>query len=930
MTFLGYAFFYLAASAISMASLLNYKSVHNQTKLQERLSQLSYINAWFPLNPDDSYLQRTTANGGKLMPLWDFVSLPKTDFINLLNADPANLRWATAFGQRWSCLLDKWEVPACYEIKRHHGTIWVNFSPDQHVSLKPFFDGVASVHQHADMFFPDPSRPFPLHKDGWEFITNKRSIGNLVDTTIESSGSPASNFSASDSSVQALNAGPASESEQTLAGSTFVSTLTPREIQEILNIDITSLESGDGAVSIETWKQVHRVMNALKKPDADDSNIKFIEIPSSATPNHRKETWVFFPSTYVEDGAAGSKTISNRSKILEWASKKIGAGIQTISKLIRRDKVFTEAAEKSGVSCYKLSIEQTLQLQSKMNVSHTAMRELSAMLKEIGAPLKLASQPKCRALLDSMHLSASYYEQVPLAGSGGTVNCLVYAVNNACDAAQRDLDNAVATRDFKLQCFPCDSASTLPVLNFMAMNDWGGKSDKHVLRSLNVGEHVCSAKHCTIIASAETMRADQTTKPSGCWENFGQVLGYVDGLTDFESNCVAQLGGRHVFFPAHTRPDLMTWTTIAAEDEPAFYRDIYAGTDGTPAERAQRRSQLEPNSATFIVIGSKCLGVRASSSDGFSTFPFREPVIVNPNTQPSPTIFKVHLFLSSDLLALCVLIGNPGQAGCSCPLCRCDAKGFKIVAADPTKPDLQERTTPSQLVDLNAFQSKTSSKPTPVNGVSRPALYNFDFRRLIPPVLHLVLGLTNDVMQSIYKELLVWDGLDPGAAVALTAALTAREDCDLNLSKSLSTASELLGASHPLVLSVIGRVDTGVVVSNALSLEQFESFVEALVQAADIQETEAAELGFLPPKVGGHSSRALANAAKKAAAPRAKAEELRGIAPRLPLTVFFQIFQFITFLCNRCTCRFRRCASGCKRGSCNGGPTASSGDCNGL
>jgi hypothetical protein len=59
-------------------------------------------------------------------------------------------------------------------------------------------------------------------------------------------------------------------------------------------------------------------------------------------------------------------------------------------------------------------------------------------------------------------------------------------------------------------------------------------------------------------------------------------------------------------------------------------------------------------------------------------------------------------------------------------------------------------------------------KPTPVNGIPRPPLFILtDFWRIVPLALHLFLGLVNDVMQHIYKELLVIYGTNPAAALLL-------------------------------------------------------------------------------------------------------------------------------------------------------------------
>ena len=54
--------------------------------------------------------------------------------------------------------------------------------------------------------------------------------------------------------------------------------------------------------------------------------------------------------------------------------------------------------------------------------------------------------------------------------------------------------------------------------------------------------------------------------------------------------------------------------------------------------------------------------------------------------------------------------------------------------------------------------------PAGVNGVKEPSLLPIDPKRIIPPYLHLVLGLTNNVVQEMLADLTRLGCVDPAAA----------------------------------------------------------------------------------------------------------------------------------------------------------------------
>ena len=173
------------------------------------------------------------------------------------------------------------------------------------------------------------------------------------------------------------------------------------------------------------------------------------------------------------------------------------------------------------------------------------------------------------------------------------------------------------------------------------------------------------------------------------------------------------------------------------------------GGNYTPLEQEARRSALDPKSAEFVLLGAECIGIRS----GNVTFPFRTPVAVEvaaeaPAFTPAPVTMHLDVYICCDFLAAATLIGHPGQAGCSCIWCRANAAGYKRIAANRSYPH-ELRTPESEAADLEACQAQADRSGN-INGVSKAPLFPVtDFMKILPPVLHIFLGLVNFVIQRI-------------------------------------------------------------------------------------------------------------------------------------------------------------------------------------
>ena len=158
-----------------------------------------------------------------------------------------------------------------------------------------------------------------------------------------------------------------------------------------------------------------------------------------------------------------------------------------------------------------------------------------------------------------------------------------------------------------------------------------------------------------------------------------------------------------------------------------------------------------------------CLGITTS---GGLFFPFREMTVRVPEAKDA-VIFELEVYYSSDLMAMATILGMDGQSGCACPWCRGAARDFKVTASGGAR--MPRRTQATQKEDFEEYEKSVrqavarhaKTKPEPKNGVSAAPLVPWEFNRVLPPYLHLILGLVNDVVKELRKDLEFLDDLDP-------------------------------------------------------------------------------------------------------------------------------------------------------------------------
>jgi hypothetical protein len=138
------------------------------------------------------------------------------------------------------------------------------------------------------------------------------------------------------------------------------------------------------------------------------------------------------------------------------------------------------------------------------------------------------------------------------------------------------------------------------------------------------------------------------------------------------------------------------------------------------------------------------------------------------------TVVEVICYASMDLLALAAATSIEGHSACNCGWCRLTPAGFGEVAKSPLcAPCAPTRTLESQAEDAaanaaavaRALAKGNKGVPAGVNGVKMPSLLSIAPKRTLVPYLHLVLGLTNNVVQKMLAFLTSLGCVDPAVAL---------------------------------------------------------------------------------------------------------------------------------------------------------------------
>ena len=347
--------------------------------------------------------------------------------------------------------------------------------------------------------------------------------------------------------------------------------------------------------------------------------------------------------------------------------------------------------------------------------------------------------------------------------------------------------------------------------HWVANEDWGGGSGKWSLRNIDC-EKPCGAKTCSIFASSEPQRPENT-KPSSSIGNYRTVLAMVDGWEDLARLSAVEVGGKAVMVPEQTVRRLRVPVVDVTEYEATEFKEVAAATGLTPSARAAMRADAPQDSAELVCFDGKCLGVRT----GVLCFAFRGEA-PSAEAAEGAEVVENEVYYSMDLLALSAALGHGDTSGCICAWCRSNAAGFKL-SAGPEKKELPWRTRVTEMADLATHEAAVESKkeknkgksssvlPPHHNGVSSTSLFDADFSHVIPPYLHLILGLVNDCVKEMLAGLEKLGCTDPAAAARQRERLTVLEDLEGRIGETAGALVGLLGpAARKMVSEMVSKM----------------------------------------------------------------------------------------------------------------------------
>ena len=594
------------------------------------------------------------------------------------------------------------------------------------------------------------------------------------------------------------------------------------------------LERGPTVLEKRMILQLNRSMETEPKP-----GIRVLGFEAAATKNGVEVQYVRVPVCKGADDKVTTETLRRLAKLMQYVGTLLNCGSHALGRfLARADATVAQeavsAANLSGPT--RLSLEQSEQFINLAGVSFHRYALISKFFRSVSS-FRIAPVGQIRAQNKFLCVDATYRNNVVLASRGGkTVKSMVVNIDLFLLAA-RDLDVNSDRKSRNKIVFRVDVGKK--VCNFMLMWDGGGSSEKFVLRLLNVA-HPCSPVHCSLFTSGEAMKPDGD-KPSSSYENAVEMLRFVDGRWDLHEHTVVELNGRHVLVPTRACP--VVWTSIQVAntaDRLVFFSDRQAQGLELPEDKLIARRALVPGCAVLVFFNGLCIGVRA----GGLTFAFREPVVADFGA-PEVVMSSVEVYNSADFQAMAMVVGQPGQSPFVCPFCCTSPKTFKLTAADPQRHRTCLRTLESQLRALRKFRALTTKKKSPVDGVSQEPLWYYTYLRLIPPYLHLMLGLVNDCVRITRSELKVLDEIDPALDAIRDAMLNQIQDFECDLALALIETRLLLGDGHALVVEHIGGadVDPGTKIES-VTLENWSLLNDAMLI---LGESKANSAEALPP-----------------------------------------------------------------------------------
>jgi hypothetical protein len=528
-----------------------------------------------------------------------------------------------------------------------------------------------------------------------------------------------------------------------------------------------------------------------------------------ARPAHRRNTNLL--------GRTARKKAALLAGIIEYA----GLRVEVIARLMRRNpEMYASAADRSLPRVHQsLPLEATMQLMKGLNMSWSALRTLTTILRASGIKLRKCSEAAIKAELERASVPGIYHKIGLECGEGSKTKKkkkkkneknykeALLVVRKITAVIARDLDRAARDEEFDIDW---EDGDFLVKLVF----DKGGGSSKFCICLCDI-KKPCSPLWTSTFASYEQLRRHGGSagrgeySPKDTHSNFELILSLVPHFEDLHLFSVVRVGtgrsARHLLLPRHTVPEdgdlphtnldndelasfiqRVDGTTVdtrasPASAAPARRRPESSSRPNADAAAVRKRAALEKGSAELIVAlipndpsvidadESECtlcaIGVRARGPDGdIFAEQFRAPVDVSDGVEVRGLI----PFFVSDLAALAVVVGQPNQSDHSCFFCEL-YKGEYHACRNGKRGCGAERTLASQARFFAESAAKsTPTKANPVKGVSKRVLVSF--WRNAPPNLHLVMGSVNKLIALLVRDARAYDETDATTAAQHDAA----------------------------------------------------------------------------------------------------------------------------------------------------------------
>jgi len=233
----------------------------------------------------------------------------------------------------------------------------------------------------------------------------------------------------------------------------------PTELLQVLNVTEILKRNHVSHAEAKLVKQVVTVLEDMLHATNPVPGVRCFEMKSG---NGSSITWMRVPRGRVPDGDAGLKQQQRRAKIVACVMETTGAGVETLTRIIRTQRaIFTEAASRASiVSKQHLGVEATLQVTQSVNASWSGMRALKKLLGHFGIHLKLASEVAVKVHVNEFTVPLTYF-RVHLDAGKAAKGVRTEALVSCCcifDVLARDADAIMAGKlgTFKERTFPND------------------------------------------------------------------------------------------------------------------------------------------------------------------------------------------------------------------------------------------------------------------------------------------------------------------------------------------------------------------------------------------------------------------------------------------------------------------------------------------